>query len=71
MEWQLYRGRHAVFRMSARGTPERKIVAIAHAIEAVLSRDACPECGTEELRPDVTTGETDCVNCGWSEACPR
>ena len=25
----------------------------------------CPQCGQDELRPDVTRGETDCVNCGW------
>ena len=30
--------------------------------------DPCPECGQKELRPDVTQGVTDCVNCGWSES---
>ena len=24
----------------------------------------CPECGSEEVRLDVCTGELDCVNCG-------
>lgn len=28
--------------------------------------EECPECGQKELRPDVTQGVTDCVNCGWS-----
>jgi transcription initiation factor TFIIIB Brf1 subunit/transcription initiation factor TFIIB len=30
--------------------------------------DTCPECGSDELRPDVTQGVTDCVNCGWSRS---
>lgn len=31
-------------------------------------RKNCPECGSEELRHDTTQGETDCVDCGWSES---
>ena len=32
------------------------------------ANDPCPDCGQKELRPDVTQGVTDCVNCGWSES---
>lgn len=28
------------------------------------SEQTCPKCGSGSLRFDVTTGETDCVNCG-------
>jgi len=32
---------------------------------SLISGD-CPNCGLDELRPDITRGETDCVNCGLS-----
>ena len=46
--------------------PEQDCKGVGEPLES--ARSTCPNCKSSQMRFDVCTGETDCVDCGWTDA---